>query len=80
MTQSIKDLLRPDRYNEPAEVEIIKEFMREQFQANATVKISERQIIIGVKSAALAGALRMHVHTLAQMCQTEKRLIIRIGS
>lgn len=78
MSTSIGKVLGDPRFNEPPEVEIIKEFIREQFKADCAVMIQERQIAISVRSAALAGALRMHLHTLSAMCQTKKRLIIRI--
>ena len=80
MSSTIADILAQKSYDEPPEVEIIKEFMRETFKTTASVKVNERQIIIAVPSAALAGALRPHMHLLAELCQTKKRLVIRIGS
>lgn len=66
-------------YDEPQEMVIIKEFVRETFRSNVGVAIQEKTIVISAPSAALAGALRPHSHTLAELCQTDKRLIIRIG-
>jgi hypothetical protein len=77
---SIADILSQKKYDEPPEVQIIKEFVRESFQSEAAVTVQPSQIIIAVRSAALAGTLRMHSHTLAQLCGTDKRLVIRIGS
>lgn len=79
MTDSIGDILGGRARKEPAESIIIRGFLHDKFQANATVTMQERQIIIGVKSAALAGTLRMHLHELKELCQTEKRLVIRIN-
>lgn len=79
MTDSLADILGKRSYNEPPEVGIIKRFIKETFDAEAQVAVQERQIIIGVRSAALAGSLRMRLHELKKLCETDKRLIIRIG-
>lgn len=79
MTDSIADLLRKRDFEEPPEVRIIKQFIRERFDADASVLVQQRQIIIGVEGSSLAGALRMHLHQLQRLCATEKRLIIRFS-
>jgi len=53
--------------------------VRQKFKSDALVAIREQQIIITVKGAALAGTLRMHAYELKKLCQTEKRLVIRIS-
>jgi len=77
---SIADILAKKDYDEPPEVEIIKEFVRESFNSNVGVIMQNKQIIIVSKSAALAGTLRMHVRTIQQLCGTDKKLVFRIGS
>jgi hypothetical protein len=79
MTDSIADLLPTGRFKQPPEVQIIKDFVQKQFQQPVQVTIQPALIIIQVKSAALAGALRPQLHQLQDLCQTDKRLIIRIG-
>lgn len=79
MTNSIADILGGRRFDEPPEIAVIQQYLIEKFEANGKVTIQERQIIIGVKNAALAGTLRMHLHELQKLCQTEKRLVIRIS-
>ncbi len=79
MTDSIADLLGKRSYDEPPEVSIIKNFIRENFRSESSVAIKDRQIIITVQGAALAGTLRMHLHALKELCKTEKRLVIRIS-
>jgi hypothetical protein len=79
MAESIGDLLPQDRFHEPPEVQVIKSFVLEHFRQPVSVTVQPTQLVIHVKSAALAGALRVHLHTLKQLCQTEKRLLIRIG-
>lgn len=78
MTDSLGDLLPKDRYQEPPEVRVIKDFVMEKFNQPVQVAVQPAQINIQVKSAALAGALRVHLHELVELCQTDKRLVIRI--
>lgn len=79
MTNQIGNLLDKSRFAEPAEVKVIRQFLDEKFNTSGQVTIQQTQIIITVKGAALAGALRMHIHDLQELCDTDKRLVIRIG-
>lgn len=78
MSDSIGSLLSGRERREPPEVQIIKTYVYAHFQATPQVTLQPRDIIIGVKSAALAGALRPHLLELQQACETDKRLVIRI--
>lgn len=78
MSESVADILGGRIPKEPKEIHIIKRFVREKFKSDVSVMIQERQIIISVQSAALAGALRLHLHELKKLCETQKRLVIRI--
>lgn len=79
MTDDIASILGRRRYDEPDESQIIRRFVQEKFNSDAGVLIGERQIVITVHGAALAGTLRMHLHDLKKLCRTQKRLIIRIN-
>jgi len=79
MADQIKDLLPKRRYEEPPEVQTIKTFVMDKYQQPVGVTVQPNQILINVKSAALAGALRTHMHELQKLCQTDKRLVLRIG-
>jgi hypothetical protein len=79
MTDSIAEILGRQRFEEPEEVLVIKSFVKEHFDHIPGVAIQSSQIIISVPNAALAGTLRMHLHELASLCQTKKRLVIRIS-
>lgn len=79
MSTSIGDLLPRDQFQEPAEIKIIKDYMQDTYQQTVYVTVKPREIIISVKSAALAGALRMKLHELKALCQTDKRLVIRLA-
>jgi hypothetical protein len=75
---NLKDILANRKSEEPYEIKIIKDFLDNKFQSPASVSVTQNGIIIGVKGAALAGALRPYLHELKKLCGTEKRLIIRI--
>jgi len=77
---SIADIISKKKYDEPPEVQVIKEFVRETFASEVQVSIQAKQITITTKSAALAGTLRMHTNTISELCGTDKRLVFRIGS
>ncbi len=79
MTDSLGDILGRERFVEPPEVGVIKSFLKENFEAGCRITVQPYQIIITVQGASLAGALRMRLHELQALCQTKKRLIIRIN-
>lgn len=78
MADSLGDILGRERFVEPPEVGVIKSFLKENFESGCRITVQPRQIIISVQGASLAGALRMRLHELQTLCQTQKRLIIRI--
>ena len=80
MTESLGDLLAGKSLHEPAEIKIIKSFVRDNYNSPCQVTMQERQIVIGVKGASLAGALRVRLHELQALCGGNKRLVLRIKS
>lgn len=76
---SIKDLLTRKDFEQPDEIQQIKNFVKSKFNEEPSVKITANSIIISVSNASLAGALRVHLHHLAQDLQTKKKLLIRIS-
>lgn len=76
--ESIADLLAKRQAPEPPEIQIIKRFMHDSYQATASVQVQQHQIIISVPGSALAGALRPRLLELQRLCATDKRLVIRI--
>jgi hypothetical protein len=80
MTNSLKDILGGRaKGNEPPEFGVIKRYMMKNFKTVPKLAMSNKNIIISVPNAALAGSLRMSLHELKEECKTDKRLIIRIG-
>jgi hypothetical protein len=78
MSYSLADILRSKDFDEPAESTAIKQYVQANFNESVEVIIREKQIIIGVRSAALAGTLRMRTPEIQQSAQTTKRLVFRI--
>lgn len=80
MSNSIADVLAAKNYDEPPEVVLIKTFIDQNYKAECQVIVNPNQIIIGLRGASLAGTVRMRLHELQALCQTKKRLVIRIVS
>lgn len=78
MADSLGDLIAKKDLREPAEILVIRTFLHENFQADCQVSISQNQIVIAVRGSSLAGAIRTRLHEVQQLCQTEKRLVLRI--
>ncbi|MGZ6004837.1 MAG: hypothetical protein ACXWLH_01660 [Candidatus Saccharimonadales bacterium] len=78
MTNSLSDLLA-NKWEEPEEIKIIKDFVRKKFNAQAGVKLQDKTIAINVDNASLAGALRLNLNELKEKLNTDKKLVIKIS-
>jgi len=76
---SLQELL--GRYNpeEPEEIAAIKRYITESFGAKATVGLHGETLVITVKSAALANALRLRLLSLQKIAKTKRKIMFRIG-
>jgi len=80
MSEALGDILKGrTKGDEPPEFAVIKRFVHEKFQVKPALSLSNNNIIISVPGAALAGSLRMELHHLTDLCNTKRRLVIRIG-
>lgn len=66
-------------FSPPDEIELIKDYILRRYKANCRVQVRKNDIIIGVRSSALAGTLRMEQQRLIEECRLTKKLIFRIG-
>ena len=66
-------------FDEPPEVQAIKKYVQDEFKSEVSVMVRERDIVIGVSSAALANSLRLRSPDIKRRCQLTKRLTFRIG-
>jgi hypothetical protein len=76
---SLASLLGNKDFDEPAEVQAIKKYVQDEFKSDVSVMVRERDIVIGVSSAALANTLRLRSPDMKRRCQLDKRLTFRIG-
>lgn len=76
---SLQTLLRDRLPEEPAEIQIIKRYAQDEFQSAVTVLVRDKDIIITAPGAALINTLRLRGPEIRRLCQTDKRLIFRIG-
>jgi hypothetical protein len=79
MVHSLQDLMAGRFDAQPPEIQIIKDFVLKEFDEDVAVAMQTHQVTISVRSSALAGALRPHLYKIKKLCNTEKRLVIRIG-
>jgi hypothetical protein len=77
---SLYELLAGKNFDEPPEIAAIKDFIRQNYNAEATVQLRERDILVVVPSAGLASRLRFDMPKLKKVANTEKRIVLRIGS
>jgi hypothetical protein len=77
---SLYELLAGKNFDEPPEIAAIKDFIRQNYNAEATVQLRERDILVVVPSAGLASRLRFDMPKLKKVANSEKRIVLRIGS
>ncbi len=78
MTKALADILA-NKWEEPPEIKMIKDYIKREFNSSVGVELRPEQIVIAVPSAAMASALRMHLHKIKTLLGTDKRLVIKIG-
>ena len=77
--ESIGSLLGRFTPKEPDEIQLAKNYIRTEFDAEATVAIKDETLVITVSSASLANMLRLRASGLKAACKTSRRLVLRIG-
>lgn len=77
MTDSIEDIIKLKKIDEPAEFKQIKEFVGEKCGVVPRLQANKNQIIIYIPSAAMAGNLRFELYQIQE--KIKQRLVIRIG-
>ena len=76
---SLNSILSRKDFDEPPEVQAIKKYVQDEFKSDVSVMVRERDIVVGVSSAALANSLRLRSPDIKRRCQLTKRLTFRIG-
>ena len=75
---SLLSILSDKDFDEPPEVQAIKKYIEENFHKDVSVLVRDKDIVVSVPGAALAGTLRMRAPDIRRRCQIEKRLVFRI--
>lgn len=78
MTKSLADIMA-DKWEEPPEIKLIKDYIHKNYKAESAVSIGPKQINISVSSSSLASSLRMQIYDLQKQLKTDKKLVIKIG-
>lgn len=65
-------------FQESPEIAAIKRYAKDTYQSEVGVQVRDKDILISVKSAALASRLRYDQATLKIVADTDKRIVLRI--
>ncbi len=76
---SLQELLSRYDPKEPDEIAAVKRYVLDEFGAKATVGLHGETLVITVKSASLANALRLRVLSLQKVAHTKRKIMFRIG-
>jgi hypothetical protein len=76
---SLFTILSDKNFDEPSEIGAIKSYVKKTFDAEVGVKVTERDIIVLVPSAALASRLRFDVQSLKRVAGGTKPIRFRIS-
>lgn len=76
---SLFDILSDKDFDAPPEIQAIKKYVRDTYNAAVSVSIRERDILVIVPSSSLAGRLRFDMPKIKELLHTDKRIVLRIG-
>lgn len=77
---SLADLLKAKKLAPPDEISLVKDYVKQRWQSDCTVKLDHQNVIMSVPSSALSGTIQLHRQSLMKACGIEDRkLIIRVG-
>ncbi len=84
---NLADILARRQPQEPPEIRVIKQYVDRTLHEKVGVTVRERDIVVSVRSSALAGTLRVHAYQISGLIADElpegspvKRLVFRVGS
>jgi hypothetical protein len=79
VSNSLFDILKDKDFDEPQEVQAIKQYVERHYKSTIKVQVRQSEIIITAPSAALASTLRMEQSQIKYAANTKKKLLFRIG-
>ncbi len=79
MAESLFSILSSKDFDEPVEITAVKSYIARHFNTEVPVGLKQKNILISVPSAAMAGAVRAHVYRMIEECSLPGKVIIRIS-
>ena len=76
---SLKDILSHKDIEEPTEVSALREFVKQEYNIDPTIKVAANLITLYMPNASMSSLLRMRYHEIQRRCQLTRKLYIRIG-
>lgn len=76
---SMQDLLKSKRSNEPPQVTALKLYALNNHNTEISVRVSPKHYLITVKEAGIAHKLRIETAIIIDKCNLDKKLVIHIG-
>jgi hypothetical protein len=76
---SLQDILSKRDFTPPDEVAAVKDFITRRYNSNSTVRVERNALIVRVPSSALAATLQLEQRRLIEVCNIQRKLIIRTG-
>jgi hypothetical protein len=76
---NLADILGRKDFDVPREVTVIKRYVSEHFNVDVGVSVQPKTITITARNSSLVSSLRMHSAHLRKACETDKRILFRIG-
>ena len=76
--ESLKDILSGKKLAKPDEIGVIKDYVRQKYKSNCSIKLQRGAIILSVPNAALAATIQLERQKLIAACNLgNKKLVIR---
>jgi hypothetical protein len=75
---SLSSLLSDKNFDEPSEIDDLKRFIKDTYNAESVISISGQSIIISVGSSALAGSLRLRMPEIKRSLKIDRKISFRI--
>jgi hypothetical protein len=77
--ESVAEILGRYSPQEPDEIEAVKRYILKEFGTKARVGLHGETLVITVRSASLANALRLKMLALQKAANTKRKIMFRIG-
>ena len=76
---ALSDMLLHRKPAEPPQLKALREYVALHYNSKAAAGVSRLGYTLTVANASLAATLRMELPSIAEKCQLDKKLFIRIG-